>query len=83
MKRELVMVAFPQAAIKMVVLEDGISIDDAMCWPPDLVPCVTSAIERYKPSIKKIMIMGPISYIRNFKQTLKRFTSVPIELGAM
>ena len=83
MRRELVMVAFPQAAIKMVVLEDGIAIDDCMCWPPELVQCVTAAISKYNPSIKKIMIMGPISYIRNFESTLKRFTAVPIELGAM
>ena len=34
MRKELAMIAFPQAAIKMTIIEDGVGISDNMCWYP-------------------------------------------------
>lgn len=81
-KREIVVVAFPQAMAKACVIEDGISVHEAMCWAPDMVPCLQSLRDNFM-GIKKIVLMGPISFIKNFEAPIKQHVGLPIELKGM
>lgn len=76
--KEIIIVAYPTAAIKIVVTEDGVGIDEAMCWSPDFVPCVQGLLSGHS-RVKKISILGPASYIKDFEQRLKSFVNIPIE----
>ena len=82
MRKELAMIAFPQAAIKMTIIEDGVGISDNMCWYPELGPCVTGAVNSV-PGIKKIICMGPRAYIRGLEPILKKASGLPVELVSM
>ena len=81
-KREIVIVAFPQAAAKACVIEDGLSVGETMCWAPDLIPCIQELRSGYI-GIKKIVLMGPMSFIKNFEAPLKEHVGLPVELKGM
>lgn len=76
--KEIVVVAYPAAAIKMVIIEDGVNVDEAVCWAPEFIPCVQGLLAKHS-RVKKISILGPVSYIKDFEQRLKSFINIPIE----
>lgn len=80
--KEIIVVAYPASAIKIVIIEDGLLVDEAMCWAPDFVPCVQDLLSRHS-RIKRISIFGPSSYIKDFEQRLKNFVNVPIEVKGL
>jgi actin-related protein len=80
--KEIIVVAYPAAAIKMVVVEDGVGIDEAICWAPEFVSCTQELLAKYS-RVKKISIFGPASYIKNFEQRLKSFVNIPIEIKGL
>lgn len=82
MPKEIIAVAYPASAIKIVIMEDGLLIDEAMCWAPDFVPCIQDLLSRHS-RIKRISIFGPTSYIKDFEQRLKNFVNVPIEVRGL
>lgn len=81
-KREIVIVAFPQAAAKACVIEDGVSVGESMCWAPELVQCVQELRSNFI-GIKKIVLMGPASFIKNFESPLQQQTGLQVELRSM
>ena len=76
--KEIIAVAYPAAAIKMVTIEDGVSIDEAVCWAPEFVPCIQELLAKHS-RVKKISILGPASYVKDFEQRLKNFINIPVE----
>lgn len=81
-KREIVVVAFPQAMAKARVIENDSLIDETICWAPDLTPCIQKMRSDYE-GIEKIVLMGPISFIKNFEMPIKQRVGLPVELKGM
>lgn len=79
MSKELLIVAFPESAAKIVVVQtygsQGIdlnnSIEDMLCWQPQLEEKVDHFMNKY-PEIKKITILGPAVYTQKIVTDMTR-----------
>lgn len=68
MNKEIVIVAFPQAALKVIVFNGMLekvsaqdAIEDCLCWQPDLIKTLNHMMEKYS-DITTINLLGPAAY---------------------
>lgn len=84
--RKLVVVAMPEAAIKIVSLDDStpepLPLGEWMCWSEEIVPLVGQLLSNGVLA-DEIVFFGPQVFVQPFMDKLKKITSIPVVLGDM
>lgn len=82
MSKQLIVAAFPQAAMKFCIFEDNRVTDEKQCWQPDANLTLALYLNKYH-NLEKITILGPTAYTEKIKSDFvaDKFKKLPeIEL---
>lgn len=80
MSCEMIIMGFPQAALRAVVVdEEGNQIDGRNCWFPDLPHMVSDMAEQV--NVDKCTVIGPDDYIEKVIEIIEKILNCPIEKG--
>lgn len=66
MSKQLIIAAFPQAAMKFCIFEDNKITDEKQCWQPDANLTLALYLNKYS-HLEKIIILGPQVYTEKIK----------------
>lgn len=78
MTKDLVIVGFPQAALRVVVIDENNNQLAAMnCWMPDLAPCVREIMNEHQ--ISNCLIYGPSEYTQKLEEICGNILDCPIK----
>lgn len=79
---EMVIMGFPQAAIRAVIIDDNNQqLDGGNCWFPDLMSMVEAMVR--KNPVGKITVCGPTEYIEKLIEMIEKVVDCPVEKKEM
>lgn len=80
---KIVVMAFPEDAAKVAVINDIEKLDEAMCWGYEIMPTLMEMRAKH-PDVSKIVFMGPRTYVEPFALNAQtEFANLEVEIGAM
>lgn len=64
--KQLVIAAFPQAALKFCIIDGKVITDERTCWQPDANLTLGLFLNKYH-NLEKITILGPNDYTEKIR----------------
>lgn len=84
---QIVVMAFPQAAAKIMVLGENTSETQEpqawFCWGHELVQQIPSIISEQSDQVSDVLIFGPKTYTENIIKELQEKVDIPVRMGEM
>lgn len=83
---QLVVVAFPQAAAKIMLIDENQQGDSPnwMCWGHELITEVPKIIQESNAEITSVLVFGPVTYVQVIAEGLQNvLPNITVEIGDM
>lgn len=77
LSKNMIIAAFPQSAMKIIIQDDNETTEPVFCWQPELTEYIKKKLIGDK-TISEIYIFGPKDYIKKIATDIQKITELPI-----